>query len=78
MFGSVKLRHCRLSSSQIKSLLNFFISGATARTAVELSGVNRNTAIKFYDKLRQIICYNIEKDSPFLCGEIEVDESYKD
>ncbi|GAB7141374.1 hypothetical protein RsTz2092_13550 [Deferribacterales bacterium RsTz2092] len=56
MFGSVKLRHCRLSSSQIKSLLNFFISGATARTATELSGVNRDTAIKFYDKLRQIIC----------------------
>ena len=76
MLYSMRLKHSRLSVAQTKMLLNFFISGATARVAAELVGVNRNTATHFYDKIRQIIAYNLEKDSPFLNGEIEVDESY--
>jgi transposase len=76
MLGTVKLKHSRLNESQTKKLLDFFVSGATARVASDLVGVNRNTATHFYDKIRQIIAFNLEKDSPFLDGEVEVDESY--
>lgn len=76
MLRTVKIKHSRLTESQTKKLLDFFISGTTARVASELVGVNRNTATKFYDKIRQIILINLEKESPFLDGEIEVDESY--
>jgi transposase len=76
MLAKVRLKHSRLSDSQTSKLLDFFISGTTARVAAELVGVNRNTAISFYNKLRQIIVSNLEKESPFFDGEIEVDESY--
>lgn len=44
--------------------------------ASELVGINRNTAINFYDKIRQIIAFNLELESPLVDCEIEVDESY--
>ena len=53
-----------------------FVAGVSARTAAELVGVNRNTAILFFHKLREIIADNMAKEVPFLQGEIEVDESY--
>jgi transposase len=52
-----------------------FVGGVPARTAAELVGVNRHSATLFYQKLRQIIAYELEDDSPFE-GEIELDESY--
>jgi transposase len=57
-------------------LLEFFVAGVTARTAAELAGVNRNSANLFYNKLRKIIVHFTELESPFLNGEVEVDESY--
>ena len=76
MLKSVKLKHSRLSESQTKKLLDFFVSGTSARFASELVSVHRNTATSFYDKIRQLIAFNLEKDSPFLDGEVEIDESY--
>ena len=73
---NVKLKRSRLSDNRTKKSSDFFISGTPARVAAELVGVNRNTAAYFYDKLRRIIVFNLEKESPFLNGEIEVDESY--
>jgi transposase len=52
-----------------------FVAGAPARTAAELVGVNRHSATLFYQKLRQMIAYELEDESPFT-GEVEVDESY--
>jgi transposase len=72
----MKFHHSRITSQQSKKLMMFFIAGTTARTAAELVGVNRNTVNLFYNKLRKIIVYFIEKESPFFDGEIEVDESY--
>jgi transposase len=57
-------------------LLEFFVAGVTARTAAELAGVNRNSVNLFYNKLRKIIVHFTELASPFLNGEVEVDESY--
>ena len=51
------------------------MAGSTARTAADLTGIHRHTATLFYHKLPEIIAVELAKQSPFLSGEIEVDES---
>ena len=69
------LRYSRLTTNKRTRLLEFFVAGATARTAAQIAGVNRNTARLFFHRLRVIIMEEQEKYSPFT-GEVEVDESY--
>ena len=76
MLFAMRIKGSRLTSSQLKKFLEFFVAGVTARPAAELTGVNRNSANLFYTKLRQIIVHFTELESPFLDGEVEVDESY--
>jgi transposase len=69
-------RRSRLSLEAQKALLVQFVAGTPARTAAELTGVNRNSATLFYRKLRELIAARLAAESPFVAGEIEVDESY--
>ena len=69
------IRKSRLKNTQKQKLIEHFVAGTTARTAAMLIDVNRNTATKFYHRLREIIAAKIEDGSPF-AGEIEADESY--
>ena len=69
-------RRSRLLPSIQQALIVQFVAGVPARTAAELVGVNRNTAILFFHKLREIIAENMAREAPFLEGEVEVDESY--
>ena len=69
-------RKSRLSEGVQRALIVQFVAGVPARTAADLVGVNRNTAILYFYKLRVLIATKLDEDSPFLCGEIEVDESY--
>ncbi len=69
-------RKSRLRPSIQQDLIRLFIAGVSARTAAELTGVNRNTAILYFHKLREIIAEKLVGETPFLDGEIEVDESY--
>lgn len=70
-------RRSRLSRSIQIELIKYFCVGVTARSAAELSGVNRNTATLFFHKLRQTIHDKIVSDEPpMMTGEIELDESY--
>ena len=69
-------RRSRLLGSIQLELIRLFVAGVPARTAAELTGVNRNTVILYYHKLREIIAERLAEDTPFLDGEIEVDESY--
>ena len=71
----MKLKHSKLTHFQTNKLLEHFVAGTPARTACELTDVNRNTARQFYHRLRQIITRQIENEWKF-SGEIEVDESY--
>ena len=49
----------------------------TARVASGLVKVHRNTAIYYYQRLREIIYENVEEEGQeYFAGEIEVDESY--
>ena len=76
MFFTIRIKGSHLSPGQLTKLLEFFVAGTTARTAAELTGVNRNSSNLFYNKLRRIIVHFTELGSPFLDGEVEVDESY--
>ena len=52
-----------------------FVGGVPARTAAELTDVNRHTATLFYQKIRTMIATELNDESPF-DGEVELDESY--
>lgn len=69
-------RRSRLSVGTQQALVRHFVAGTSARTAAELTGVNRHTATLYFHKLREIIAAELEKEAPFGAGEIEVDESY--
>lgn len=55
--------------------MEYFVAGATARTAAELANVNRNTATKYFRLFREVIASNIQEEYQF-AGEVELDESY--
>ena len=70
-------RRSRLPRSIQIELIKYFCAGSTARSAGELTGVNRNTAILFFHKLRETIHEELVSDEPpMMGGEVEVDESY--
>jgi transposase len=70
-------RRSRLRASVQIELIKYFCAGVTARSAAELTGVNRNSAVLFFHKLREVIYENLAREAPeLLGGEIEVDESY--
>ena len=67
-------RRSRLSLRQQSELIKLFVAGATARTAGELVGVHRNTAVFYFMRLRRLIAAHLP--SYRLSGEVEADESY--
>ena len=70
-------RRSRLGRGVQEELIKYFCGGVTARAAAEISGVNRNTAILFYHKLREAIFAALDAETPeLMAGEFEVDESY--
>ena len=73
----MKITHCKLKKSIQKRLLEFFVLEVTARSAADILGIQPNSAILFYHKIRQVIDYHLslEADEIFE-GKIELDESY--
>ena len=70
-------RRSRLRRGVQEELIKYFCGGVTARAAAEISRVNRNTAILFYHKLREVIFAALDAATPeLMAGEIEVDESH--
>ncbi len=68
-------RRSKLSTYTQNKLLELFVGGVTARTAAELVGINRHSAMLYYRKIREMIALEIADETPF-DGEIELDESY--
>lgn len=56
--------------------MKYFIAGSTARTAADLAGIHRNTAVRFFHKLRCSIAVKQQERAAQFAGEIELDESY--
>jgi transposase len=69
----VRLKFSKLGHYQSNRLLDQLVAGMPARTAADLVGVNRRSAILFYHQLRTIIAWHIEQEWAF-SGEIETDE----
>jgi transposase len=67
-------RKSRLTPHQQARLIEHFVAGSTARAASEIVGVQANTAIRFYMRLRQLVASKLP--SYDLSGEVEADESY--
>ena len=67
-------RKSRLTVQQQSKLIEHFVTGSTARAASEIIGIQANTAIRFFMRLRQLIAGNLP--SYELSGEVEADESY--
>ncbi len=67
-------RKSRLSSYKQSRLIEHFVAGTTARAAAQIIGVQANTAITFYMRLRKLIAGKLP--SYELQGEVEADESY--
>ena len=70
------VRHCKLLKKAHLRLIEYFVAGTPAGTAAELVGVHRNSAIRFFHKLREKIAFKQQNRSEQLCGKIELDESY--
>jgi len=70
------IKYCKLSRNKQVELIKYFVAGTTARTAGELSGIHRNTAIRFFHKLREKIAIKQQMEVEQFCGKIELDESY--
>ncbi len=54
-------------------MIEHFVAGSTARAASEVDGVQANTAIRFFMRLRQLIANKLPSYQLF--GEGEADES---
>ena len=71
------ISHCRLKKSTQSRLLEYFVLEVTARSAANLLGIQPNSAILFYRKVRQVIdIYLAQEASEIFNGDIEIDESY--
>jgi len=56
--------------------MKYFVAGSTARTAADLVGIHRNTAVRFFHKLREKIALKQQNRIEQFCGNVELDESY--
>ena len=68
-------RRSRLSGGIQQELVLYFVAGASVRSAAELCGVNRNTAILYFHKLRESIAENLAAGAPdLMAGETNLVE----
>ena len=73
----MQITNCKLSERVQKKLLEFFVLQVTARSAADILGIQPNSAILFYRKIRMVISYHLAlaTDEVFE-GSVELDESY--
>jgi transposase len=70
------VKYCKLGKREQSRLMEFFVAGVTASTAAALVGVHRNSAIRFFHRLREKIAVKQERRAEQLCGPVELDESH--
>ena len=70
------IKYCKLSRNRQLELMKYFIAGSTARTVASLTGLHRNTVVRFFHTLREKIALKQHNRSEQFCGKIELDESY--
>ena len=73
----MQITNCKLSNRVQKKLLEFFALQVTAHSAANILGIQPNSAILFYRKIRMVISHYLALavDEVFE-GPVELDESY--
>ena len=73
----MRYRKSKISWYKQQQLIEHFVVGTPALATSIVLGMNRNTVWFYFRRLREIIAYELEKESDeYFFGEIEVDESY--
>lgn len=55
----MKLTRCKLLRKHQLKLFEYFVPEVTARSVADLLGIQPNSAVLFYRKLREIIAYQL-------------------
>jgi len=66
----------RISEPKFREIIRLFSLDVDATTIAEIVGVSRPTINKILKGIRERIAAFCESESPFECGEVEIDESY--
>ncbi len=69
-------RKPRLSRSTIREIARLFWLGVPAARSAGDLGINRNTGLGYYRRIREKLADNRERELEQLAGDVEVDESY--
>ncbi|HFC6352560.1 TPA: IS1595 family transposase, partial [Neisseria elongata] len=73
----MQITNCKLSKRVQKKLLEFFVLQVTARSAADILGIQPNSAILFYRKIRMVISHYLALvANEVFEGPVELDESY--
>ena len=73
----MRFKKSKISWYKQERLIEHFVIGSPALATSVMLNMNRNTVWLYFNKLRQIISYEMEKESKeVFWGEVEVDESY--
>ena len=73
----MKITRCKLLRKQQLRLLEYFVLEVTARSAADILGIQSNTALLFYKKIRQVIDHHLAlQAAEIFDGAVELDESY--
>ena len=73
----MEITRCKLKRKYQLRLLEFFVLEVTARSAADMLGIQPNTAMLFYKKIRQVISHHVElQATEIFDGAVELDESY--
>ena len=73
----MKIIHCKLKKKVQKELLRFFVLEVTARSAADILGIQPNSAILFYRKIRMAISHHLALAADEVFEEpVELDERY--
>ena len=66
----------RISEKKFREILRLFCLDIEAVKVAKLSGISRQTINKLFDRIRQLIADESEKNNVLGSGEVEFDESY--
>jgi len=72
----MKHTNAPISKYKLKKILKCFSLDFTATQTYKITGINRNTVNKYFNKVRQLIYHHQVHEMQKLIGDVEVDESY--
>lgn len=70
------LKSSKISEAQFRTILKLFCLEMAASKTAQFTGLSRVTINRIFDLIRERIAQLCETESPFVNGEVELDESY--